>query len=140
MRQLFCVVFVLCLLSSAAAEEKKFSEAWLQGQWKSVADDRLFFGEIQADGLGSYTLVQPGNVPLADGTKRGKRTFKHQYKIVRIDPKKRTLIVMFKFKSGDERQDTFVFAADGKSYAATINITGTEVTTTNTYVDDKTAP
>lgn len=140
MRPLLCAVFVLCWLSVAGAEEKAFSEAWLKGQWKSVADDRLFFGEIQADGLGKYTLIQPGNITLSDGRKLGPRTFKHQYKIVRVDPKKRTLVVLLKFARGGEREDTFVFAADGKSYAHTSKVANLEATTTKTFVDGKTEP
>jgi len=100
------------------------------GHWATPSDDHLYFGATDpGTRIGSYILVHP------DG-----KAFTHRYHLESESPGDRTLAVNMLFAIGDSRETTFVIAADGNSMESTTTITGIETRSTQTRVDDKTAP
>jgi hypothetical protein len=102
----------------------------LVGHWATGSDDHLYFGAIDAAShTGSYILVHP------DG-----KAFNHKYRIDAENASDRSLKVTMMFASGDSRETTYVFSADGKTLESVTIITGIETRGELTRVDDATAP
>ncbi len=105
-------------------------EKQLVGHWSTPGDDNLYYGEASPSSkIGSFVMVHP------DG-----KVFTHRYKIESADAGKRTLRVNLLFASGDTREELLVVAKDGTTIDKTTTITGIEVQSQYTRVDDKTAP
>jgi hypothetical protein len=102
----------------------------LVGHWSTHGNDALYYGGIDAASkTGSFIMVHP------DG-----KAFTHRYEIESENPGDRTVKVNLLFASGDSREETVVVSEDGKTLEVTTEITGIEVNSELTKVDDKTAP
>ena len=90
----------------------------------------MYFGETDPTSkIGSYILVHP------DG-----KSFTHRYKVESEDPSDRSIRANLLFASGESREETIVISEDGKSMEKTTIVTGIEIHSRLTKVDDKTAP
>jgi len=105
-------------------------EKQLVGHWSTAGDDNLYFGSADANSrIGSFVMVHP------DG-----KAFTHRYKIESADVGERTLKINLLFATGDSREETLVVAKDGSTIDKSTTITGIEVTSQLSRVDDSTAP
>jgi len=127
------IVFATALLVACSSSSGAAASAYakkLVGHWSSAGNDNLYFGEADAASkTGSYILVHP------DG-----KAFAHQYKIESVEPKKRTINTNLLFADGDKREQSFALSEDGQSIETTTIITGMEIHSQLSKVDDKTAP
>ena len=128
-------ILALALLASCSSAESgpsgtSASAKQLVGHWSSAGNDHLYFGETDPTSkIGSYILVHP------DG-----KSFTHRYKVESEDPSDRTIKTNLLFADGDSREETLVISEDGKSMEKTTTVTGIEIHSQLTKVDDKTAP
>lgn len=128
-------ILAVALLASCSSAESgpggtSASAKQLVGHWSSPGNDHLYFGETDPTSkIGSYILVHP------DG-----KSFTHRYKVESEDPGDRTIRTNLLFAGGDSREETLVISEDGKSLEKTTSVTGIEIHSQLTKVDDKTAP
>ena len=101
----------------------------LIGHWTSSLGDHLYFAKIEADGLGSYILVQPSG-----------NTTRHQYRIISQIPEEETLEIQLVFSDGDTRRASYRLSQDGKNLTSSTMIMGTKITTHLQYADDGVEP
>jgi hypothetical protein len=127
---LAAALFVSCSSAESGPRRTSASAKQLVGHWSTTGNDNLYFGETDPTSkIGSYILVHP------DG-----KSFTHRYKIESEDPSSRTIRANLLFASGESREETFVISEDGKSLEKTTSVTGIEIHSQLTKVDDKTAP
>jgi hypothetical protein len=127
-------VLVACLLgacsSGGSGPGEMALEKQLVGHWSTSGDDNLYFGEINpSTKIGSFILVHP------DG-----KVFTHRYKVESADASERVIRTNLLFASGDSREELLVVAKDGRTVDKTTTITGMEIKSQLTRVDDTTAP
>lgn len=102
----------------------------LVGHWATSAGDQLYYGPVDAAAkTGAYTLIQSN----------GKR-FDHAYSVQGSDPSKQAIQATYLFADGDRASVAFELSADGKTLTSTQEITGMQITTDATRVDDRTTP
>lgn len=102
----------------------------LVGHWATDSGDQLYYGPVDAaTKTGAYTLIQSS----------GKR-FDHAYAVQAGDPSKQAIQATYLFADGDRAAVAFELSADGKTLTSTQEITGMQITTDATRVDDRTAP
>jgi hypothetical protein len=105
-------------------------EKQLVGHWATSGDDNIYYGAVDPGSkTGSFIMVHP------DG-----KAFTHRYEIESADSGDRTIKTNLLFSNGESREETLVMSKDGKSYDKTTTITGIEVQSQLTRVDDNTAP
>jgi hypothetical protein len=119
-----------CSGGHSGSGESSALEKQLVGHWSTAGDDNLYFGAADpGDKIGSFIMIHP------DG-----KAFTHRYKIESADAGERTIKTNLLFASGDTREETLVISKDGQSIDKTTTITGMEIQSQLTRVDDKTAP
>jgi len=125
------VASLLCACSTGDSGPGETAlEKQLVGHWSTSGDDNLYFGETDpASKIGSFIMVHP------DG-----KAFTHRYKIESADSSERTIKANLLFASGDSREELLEVAKDGRTIDKTTTITGIEIKSQLTRVDDRTAP
>ena len=127
---LAAALLVSCSSPESGPSRTSASAKQLVGHWSSRGNDNLYFGETDPTSkIGTYILVHP------DG-----KSFTHRYKVESEDPSDRTIRTNLLFADGDSREETLVISEDGKSIEKTTTVTGIEIHSQLTKVDDKTAP
>lgn len=101
----------------------------LVGHWSNESDDHLYYSRANADGVGSYILVQ------FDGN-----TARHEYKIVSQIPAGERVIVQLWFSDGTRRIDEYMLGRDGMELEITFVNDGMELAAKWYYIDDKVEP
>jgi len=125
------VVFLLAACSGGDTSPAALAlKKQLVGHWATTGDDNLYYGEIDPGSkIGAFVMVHP------DG-----KVFTHRYKVESTDAGKRSIKTTLLFATGDSRGELIVIANDGATFDKTTTITGIEVQSRLTRVDDKTAP